>query len=78
MIEKAEISDPEQILKVLSDFRKLPMSQQLLAAATVLQAHATERNIPFDELKMSPSAVAYASAAWARAEERAEKARESV
>lgn len=68
MIEKAEISDPAQVLQVVRDFHKLPMSQQLLAAATVLQAHATERNIPFDELKMSPSAVTYASAAWARAE----------
>lgn len=30
MIKKAEISDPDQVSKVINDFGKLPMSEQLM------------------------------------------------
>lgn len=42
MIKKAEISDPDQVSKVINDFGKLPMSEQLFAAARVQRAHADD------------------------------------
>lgn len=72
MIKKAEISDPVQVSKVINDFGKLPMSEQLFAAARVLRAHADERRIPHDNLRMSPAAAELAAKAWFRAEERAQ------
>ena len=72
MIKKADISDPVQVSKVINDFSKLPMSEQLFAAARVLRAHADERRVPYDSLAMSPAAFEAAAKAWFRAEERAQ------
>lgn len=72
MIKKAQISDPDQVSKVINDFSKLPMSERLFAAAGVLRSHADERRIPYDNLRMSPAALESAAKAWFAAEAKAE------